>query len=276
MEFGKAMPALIRASGVKEWYFEGTMMTQEKLTEKILADNVMEQSKSIFIKMIETFDHSLITELVADVMGEPDKYEFHCKLREHLIANKYHEHTLFLEYYDQYNEYMYEKGINFKRWNKPGTRKEHRDKTIIKDGLTMTFPSQINDDDGTEYWCKDGILNRSDVDKYGNRLPTQDGPNGTFWNENRKQHRAELGKNPDDLTTYNKALPAIIYKDGNKEWKFEGNDITEEELTARLLGISIPKPATIMENIIELEITYANGDVRRDTHPIASIKVVQK
>jgi hypothetical protein len=277
--FGKAMPAIIYETGVMEWYFEGVSFTQEKLTQKILDITVIvKEEDDILMKLLKNFnDKPQIVKLVADVIGDKSKYEHHRELREYFENYSYlREDKLFLEYYDQYHEFMYKKSGSVRTWSKPSSCDEHCEKTFINaDGLVETFPSSI-DRDGTKYWRKNGWLSRSDVDKYGNRLPTQDGPNVKYWNENRKQHRAELGKNPNDLETYNKALPAIIYKDGNKEWKFEGNDITEAELTARLLGIPIPKPVMVVDDIAEIEITYANGDVRRDTHPIASIKIMKK
>lgn len=275
--FNKAMPAIICKNGTKEWYFDGQEKTQEELTEKLLAE-VAIPSEDVLIRMIKHFNDKKITDLIADVMSAPNNYNHHCELRKYLISKSHYQDALFLEYYDQYHEYMYVRFGSSKRWLKSGSSCDHCDKKVVdpETGLIITLPAVIDTDTNTKYWYINNILTRTDVDKYGNLLPTQECPDIKYWNANNKQHRAELGNNPDDLTTYNKALPAIIHSDGKKLWKFEGRSIAQEELTAQLLGLPIPKPVKKITNVQKLKITYKNGDVREDTHEIESIEITEK
>jgi hypothetical protein len=144
---------------------------------------------------------------------------------------------------------------NSKTWYKNG--KQHRSDTIVVEGRIMTLPS-YEGQTGTKRWYQYGQLRRTDMDEYGNLLPTEISDCGTmFWNKNGKQHRAELGKNPNDPKTFGKALPAIIWGINKREdFIYEGKGISQEELTERILKQECP-----FNEATEIHIKMKNGSV---------------
>jgi hypothetical protein len=117
------------------------------------------------------------------VIHDPKKYEAHAKLRQSItITNNFTPE--FYAYHDEFHEFMYIKTSVGKSWYKPGKDNElHCTKTFRNEvtGLTETYPARIDDDHET-FWCRDGILFRTDVDQYGNLLPTKTSDTVKTWN----------------------------------------------------------------------------------------------
>lgn len=231
---------------------------------------------------------------------EKSKNEAHMVIKKFLDKNKHiYFGKIYKKYLEDYEEFHYRESDGNKYWeNSEGL--SHRTTMAIVDGVMQTLPAVILSD-GTKSWRLNGRPHRTDkgsdgltlpaeiqangkdmvwkvkgnhfrddVDEHGNLLPTEIYRGDHFWNSNGDQHRAELGKNPNDPETFGKALPAIIRANGVKVWKFKGKTMTCEELTKKLRGES----EIDCSKATEIHVKMADGNVVKLTGSFTSVQLM--
>jgi hypothetical protein len=162
-----------------------------------------------------------LVRLISDIIDDDTLWQNHHLFKLEVINLKLHEDTIFVAYAQIYDDYMYYLNCGTKFWYKLGTKKLHR---LVK-------PAKISPE-SSEWWI-DGERNRPERDEYGNRLPTEIRNNLQIWNVRHTQDRMELGKNPNS-EDFGKALPALIFNDGTKIWKFD-DEVYPQELLTKML-----------------------------------------
>jgi hypothetical protein len=251
------------------------------------------------IKLLENHNtDAKLVKLVGKVMKDDKNHKRHHKLREYLIKENYK----FDDYYEEYEEFLYYGDDKNKKWYKGGnshcslhrTRQVPLDHPLVKEyGLDsylnkkynpivgvhlpppefanrlITLPAKISPN-GRE-WRVNGNYERPDVDEWGNRLPTDEyrDSGNVYWNAlGGSTHRAEFGKNPNDIENYGKPLPATIYE-GKYNYRYKGIPHTREQMVdiinnglaknldkVKKLIIKFPNGATQEINCEGMEVRY--------------------
>jgi hypothetical protein len=111
--------------------------------------------------------HKQIAYIIANVMAEPSKYEWHCELRKYLEKRNYND-DITTAYMDEYHEFMFAVHGADKYWYKFGTKITHCEK---KDDDGMTLPAIITVR-GARHWFYNGKKHRTDKDANGHTLPS--------------------------------------------------------------------------------------------------------
>jgi hypothetical protein len=248
------------------------------------------------IKLLETYSiDTELVKLVSDVMKDDKNHETHSKLRRYLYNKKYP----FGDYYEEYEEILYFECGDTKVWYKDGkscnqthrTRKVPIDHPLVKEyGLDSYLNKSLNPIVGEHLpppeaakrlitlpasigmsnreWRVEGNYERDDVDEWGNRLPTDEYSSGeTYWNAKNTQHRAEFGKNPNDLETYNKPLPAVVRDSGKFIYKYFDKTHTIEEM-ADIIKYGESKTHKKVKRMV---IKFANGDIQEINHEMDEV-----
>lgn len=116
-------------------------------------------------------------------------------------------------------------------WYLDGNR--HR---VDKDAEGNTLPAMIKAD-GEKQWYIHGECKREGHDEFGHSLPTQITAMGSLiWTDvDGSSCRMELGKNPADKD-FGKALPAVIRKNGEKQWATSSSYHSQDQMTKLITG----------------------------------------
>jgi hypothetical protein len=210
--------------------------------------------------------------LINDLIDNDSNYKKHNAVKDYIL-----KHKLFCSEFDTYmnefEEFMYTiNEYDSKIW-KNEKNEVHR---TTKDDSGMTKPAMIRKDGGM-VWMKNGKYFRNDRDQFGHLMPTEiEGTGKMFWNLENTQHRAELCNDPSDIENFGKALPAIIRADGTKVYKYKNNNMTQDEVTNKILEKQKRNTEPDLSNLTDItaiEITLDDGSTIKLTSGIKKVSL---
>lgn len=232
--FNMALPAIIRPSGKKEWWNNGTKVSQDDLTKSLggsisntviktdvraLDELLIRCQQDISNKMNLADNYVLMGLLIraAEESSEEEKSAAHLKLRKHFVKHNVANVEKYMAECECYHYEIHSDGS--KRWY----NKKHELSRTTKDVNGQTLPAIVYDN-GDQIWYLDGKRHRTDLDSNGRVLPAFVGSDGKkVWHINGEFLR-------DDRDEFGHRLPTIIEADGGMVWTNAYGSSCREEL----------------------------------------------